>query len=414
MSDDAGARRPWVDSEVAALREVVLHRPGGELRRLTPANKAELLFDELVWVDRAQQEHDALAETLAGQGVAVRWLTDLLAQALADPADRAALAAELVTADTVGVELVNRVRAHLGELDAPEFVATIIEGLTVSDVPGAGDGFVAGVLGGGGFLLPPTTNLTFTRDPSAWIGPGRLMARMSRAVRRTERRLWDYAYAGHPNPAVARSPVWYGAGGRVGQPATIEGGDVLVLSPRCVAIGISERSHPVAAENLASALFANGVCEEVLAIDLPKSRATMHLDTVLTVVDHDAVVWWPGLPEVARCWRITPGHPRLRVACEPDLRAALARGLGVDALRVVTTADDRVLADREQWDDGNNTLAVRPGAVIAYERNVDTNARLAQAGVTVYTIPSAELPRGRGGPRCLTCPLGREPAGVAG
>ncbi|PSO49088.1 MAG: arginine deiminase [Actinobacteria bacterium QS_8_72_14] len=385
MSHDAGARRPWVDSEVAALREVVLHRPGGELRRLTPANKAELLFDELVWVDRAQQEHDALAETLAGQGVAVRWLTDLLTQALADPADRAALAAELVTADTVGVELVNRVRAHLGELDAPEFVATIIEGLTVTDVPGAGDGLVAGALG-----------------------------RMSRAVRRTERRLWDYAYAGHPNPAVARSPVWYGAGGRVGQPATIEGGDVLVLSPHCVAIGISERSHPVAAENLASALFANGVCEEVLAIDLPKSRTTMHLDTVLTVVDHDAVVWWPGLPEVARCWRITPGHPRLRVACEPDLRAALARGLGVDALRVVTTADDRVLADREQWDDGNNTLAVRPGAVIAYERNVDTNARLAQAGVTVFTTPSAELPRGRGGPRCLTCPLGREPAGVAG
>lgn len=401
--------RPRVESEVAPLRDAVLHRPGDELRRLTPANKDELLFDELVWVRRAQEEHDALAAVLAEEGVAVRLLADLLAAALADPEARGALAAELVTADTVGVELVDRVRAHLAELDAPAFVRAVTAGLTVAEVPGAEAGFVGGVVGRGAFLLPPLPNLVFTRDPSAWIGPGRLMARMSRPARRSERRLWDEVYARHPDFAGADAPVWYGAGGRAGDPATIEGGDVLVLSPRCVAVGLSERSHPVAAENLAAALLAGEVCEEVLAVDLPKGRSTMHLDTVLTVVDRDAVAWWPALPEVAGCWRITRGPGRMRVEEQPDLRAALARGLGVDALRVITTAEDRVLADREQWDDGNNTLAVRPGVVVGYERNVDTNARLEEAGIRVRTIPSAELPRGRGGPRCMSCPLVRDP-----
>lgn len=408
MSPDRAPLRPHVASEAGRLRQAVLHRPGDELRRLTPANKAELLFDELVWVAKAQEEHDALAEVLTEEGVAVRLLTDLLVEALADPVDRVALAADLVTADTVGVELVDRVRAHLGELDGTGFVQAVTAGLTVADVPGADGGLVGGVVGPNAFLVPPLPNLVFTRDPSAWIAHGRLMASMNRAARRSERRLWDAVYACHPDFADAAPPLWYAPSGRAGDPATIEGGDVLVLSPRCVAIGLSQRSHPVAAENLAAALFAAGVCDEVLAIDLPKHRATMHLDTVLTVVDHDAVVWWPGLPEVADAWRIIPGSGGLRVTAEPDLHAGLARGLGVETLRVVTTAEDRVSADREQWDDGNNTLAVRPGVVVAYERNVDTNARLDHAGVTVRTIPSAELPRGRGGPRCMSLPLVRD------
>lgn len=403
---------PRVDSEIGSLREVVVHRPGDELRRLTPANKADLLFDELVWVDRAQQEHDALVALLAAEGARVHLLTDLLVAALADPGARGRLAADLVTVDTVGVELVDRVRGHLADLDVGGFVAALTAGLTVADVPGASAGFVGGVVGESAFLLPPLPNLVFARDPSAWIGSGRLMARMSRVARRNERRLWDEVYDRHPDLVAAGAPVWYGRRDRVGDPATIEGGDVLVLGPRCVAIGLSERSHPVAAENLAAALFAAGVCDEVLAVDLPKQRGTMHLDTVLTVVDRDAVLWWPGLSEAATGWRITPGNgERMRVAAEPDLRAAVARGLGVDELRVITTAEDRVRADREQWDDGNNTLAVRPGVVVAYERNVDTNDRLDQAGITVRTIPSAELPRGRGGPRCMSCPVVREPVG---
>jgi len=236
---------------------------------------------------------------------------------------------------------------------------------------------------------------------------------MSRSARHAERRLWQAVYDAHPDFVRAQAPTWFGAEGRPGDPATLEGGDVLVLSDRVVALGISERSHPIAVENLAASLFAAGVCEEVLAVDLPKHRGQMHLDTVITVVDRDAVVWWPALPQVATCWRIHPGGERggerMRVVEEPDLRRALADGLGVDHLRVVATADDTVAAEREQWDDGNNTLALRPGVVVAYERNVDTNQRLDEAGITVLPIGSAELPRGRGGPRCMSCPVVRDP-----
>lgn len=409
MAPDPAPLTPRVDSEIGALREVVLHRPGRELRRLTPSNKDDLLFDELVWVDKAQEEHDGFALTLAEEGVRVRLLDDLLARALADDAEREGLVTDLVTADTVGVELVERVRGHLRELPPAALAGAVTGGLTVGEVPGAGEGFLGGTLGPRAFLLPPLPNLVFTRDPTAWIGAGVVRARMSRTARHAERRLWQAVHRSHPDLARASAPVWFGAEARPGDPATLEGGDVLVLSDRVVALGISERTHPVAVENLAAALFAAGACEEVLAVDLPKHRGQMHLDTVLTVVDRDAVVWWPALPRVARCWRIRPGGERMIVAEEPDLRRALADGLGVDHLRVVTTADDETAADREQWDDGNNTLAVRPGVVVAYERNVDTNARLDAAGVTVLPIGSAELPRGRGGPRCMSCPLVRDP-----
>jgi arginine deiminase len=247
----------------------------------------------------------------------------------------------------------------------------------------------------------------FTRDPSAWIGGGVIRSPMAMPARRPEQVLWEAIYEHHPDFA-GRAPVWYGDA--QGLHATLEGGDVLVLSAECVAIGVSERTHPIAVENLAARLFAAGTATSVLAIELPMARGTMHLDTVLTVVDTDAVVLWPRMRSGTNVWRITPGGDgRMDVDAESDLVAALARGLGVDRLRVVTTAEDEVLADREQWDDGNNTLAVEPGVVYAYERNVDTNRRLAQAGIEVRTIEGFELPRGRGGPRCMSCPVLRDP-----
>ncbi|MBA2528789.1 MAG: arginine deiminase [Euzebyales bacterium] len=401
---------PSVTSEVGALREVVVHRPDLELRRLTPANKDALLFDELVWVAKAQQEHDGFAELLASEGVRVRLFAELLAETLADDGLRLELIQQVATADACGVELVQRVRGFLKELDVPRLVTHLVGGLTVQEVPGAGAGFVGGVLGPAAFLLPPLPNTVFTRDPTAWVGGGVVLSPMHKPARRAERRLWRTVYRHHPDFAGAGDRVWYGEDDRDYFPATIEGGDVLVLSESCVAIGLSERSHPVAAENLAAELFAAGAARWVLAIDLPKARGTMHLDTVMTVVDLDAVVLWPRALQVLTAHRIEPvAGGRMRVSEEPDLLRAVAAGIGVDDLRVITTGEDEVLADREQWDDGNNTLALRPGVVVAYERNVDTNRRLSDAGVEVLTVSSYELPRGRGGPRCMSCPVVRDP-----
>jgi arginine deiminase len=398
--------QPWISSEIGRLREVILHRPGRELRRITPANREDLLFDELVWVDRAQDEHDAFADVLRAEGVRVRLLAELLTETVADGDVRAAVIERLATVDSCGVELVDRVRGYLAELAPEALTACLLGGVTVAEVPGAGAGFVGGVLGPGAFLLPPLPNAVFTRDPSAWIGSGVVRASMAMTARRAEQILWEAIYAHHPDFA-GRTEVWYGASD--GPQATLEGGDVLVLSPQCVAIGLSERTHPIAVENLAARLFEAGVAEWVLGVGLPMARGTMHLDTVLTVVDTDAVVLWPRMRARDSVWRISPGAGgRMRVHDEPDLVAALAAGLGVDVLRVVTTAEDEVLADREQWDDGNNTLALRPGTVVAYERNVDTNRRLEEAGIQVHTIEGFELPRGRGGPRCMSCPVVRD------
>jgi arginine deiminase len=402
--------KPSVTSEVGALRDVILHRPGLELRRLTPANKDSLLFDELVWVTKAQSEHDGFADVLRRQGVRVHLFGDLLIEALQDDGLRLELIEEVATADTCGVELVQRVRGFLKELPVPHLVTHLIGGLTVQEVPGARDGFVGGVLGPAAFLLPPLPNAVFTRDPTAWIGDGPILSPMQRSARRAERRLWRVVYANHPAFPGAGDRIRYGEDRRDYFPATLEGGDVLVLSPDCVAIGLSERSSPIAAENLAAQLFATGAAKWVLALDLPKSRGTMHLDTIMTVIDRDAVVVWPRAVDLLTAHRIEPGvGGRMKVRSEPDLLKAVAAGMGVDALRVVTTGEDEVLADREQWDDGNNTLAVRPGMVVAYERNADTNRRLTDAGIEVLTIESYELPRGRGGPRCMSCPVVRDP-----
>ena len=398
-----------VTSEVGRLREVVVHRPGLELRRLTPANKDRLLFDELVWVSEAQAEHDGFVTLLRGHGVVVHELADLLAETLADAVLRGALIREIVTADTCGVELVGRVRDHLAALEPSELVTHLLGGLTVAEVPGAGEGFVGGVLGPNAFLLPPLPNAVFTRDPSAWIAGGAVLCPMHHVARQPERRLWQALYHHHPRFSGTAAHAWYGDGEGSLLSATIEGGDILVLSEDCVAIGLSERSSPVAAENLAARLFAAGATRWVLAIELPKARGTMHLDTVMTVVDTDAVVLWPPARDRFPVHRIEPGGARMRVTQEPDLVRAVARGLGVDDVRVVTTGEDEVAADREQWDDGNNTLALGPGTVVAFERNVDTNRRLREAGITVHTISSHELPRGRGGPRCMSCPLRRDP-----
>ncbi len=402
-----------ITSEVGRLREVILHRPGLELKRLTPANKDMLLFDELIWVSKAQEEHDSFARLLRDRGVAVRLFAELVTDVVTDAEIAAEVIARRATEDTCGVELVDRVRGFLSDLPPADLADHLIGGLTVDEVPGAGEGFVGGVRGPTAFLVPPLPNAVFTRDPSAHLYGGRILSPMHKPARQPERLLWRTVYAHHPD--LAGRPLWYGDRDADYFPATIEGGDVLVLGDRAIAVGVSERTSPIAVENLAARLFAADEVDFVLAVELPVGRGTMHLDTVMSLLDRDAIVVWPRLPSVARTHRIEPGRsggaagPTMAVREEPDLLRAVAEAMSVDDLRVITTGEDEVASDREQWDDGNNTLAIGPGEVIAYERNPDTPRRMRDAGSTVHEISSYALPRGRGGPRGMSCPVVRDP-----
>lgn len=392
-----------VRSEVGRLREVLVHRPGEELRRLTPANKDALLFDELLWVERAQEEHDLFAATLREAGVEVLHLTGLLAEVLADPAVARETVLAHVTARSCGPQAVGRVREFLLDLSPPELAAALIAGVALDEVEPAG-GLVGAVTPPSEMWLDPLPNAVFMRDPSAWVGEGVVLASMSRLARQRETALLRLVYTRHPR--FSGSTIWYGEG----LPATFEGGDLLVVARRGVAVGLSQRTTPAAVEGLAVRLLDADVVDRVLAVELPKVRATMHLDTVVAQVDVDAFLTYPALRASLRAWRVTSGGDgRVTVTEAGGLRAGLAWVIGRETVRIIEPGLSSTRAAREQWNDANNTLALGPGVVVAYERNVATNQTLADAGITVRTIPSYELPRGRGGPRCMTCPVRREP-----
>jgi len=386
-------------SEVGRLRTVMLHRPGPEIARLTPRNNDSLLFDGIPWLGRAQDEHDAFADALRSHDVEVLYLAELLTQTLTVPEARGQIIGETTASLRLGDSLREHLTTSLNGL-GPEGLATVLTaGLRNDEV--SHRSIVTSLLHPEDFLIDPLPNLLFTRDSSVWL-PGHVaVTSLAMPARVRETQLTGLIYQHHPR--FADLPRLHGP-----HLEHLEGGDVLLLAEGVIAVGVGERTTPAGFERLARQVLAAGLAHTVLAVPIAQERATMHLDTIVTMVDVDTVVIYPNVAAHLRAVPVTATNDDLVIGAEGSFFDVAAAAMGIDRLHAIDTGLDAVTAEREQWDDGNNTLAIDARLAVAYERNEQTNARLAEHGIEVIAISGSELGSGRGGPRCMSCPVDRD------
>ena len=397
-------------SEIGRLRRAVLHRPGGGLEKLMPEYLERLLFDDIPYLKEAEKEHDAFADCLRSQGVEVVYLTDLVVESLTDGDVRRELLRQFLDeADIQDSRTREAVEEYLSAMPDQEMVPAMMAGVRKSQLR-TGSARLGDYLSAAGddypFAVDPMPNLYFTRDPFATIGTGVSLHKMHTVTRNRETLFGKFIFEHHP--LYKNAPRWYDRG----LTSSLEGGDILILSPQVLAVGISQRTREDSIDTLAEAVLSyDGTFRKVLAFDIPKTRSFMHLDTVFTMVDRDKFTVHPNILGQLTVFVMELDENRKMTIRQEDgrLEDILKEHLELDSVTLIPCGrGSEIDAAREQWNDGSNTLAIAPGEVVVYARNYVTNQSLEEAGIRIHTIPSAELSRGRGGPRCMSMPLWRE------